>query len=81
LRLHFTPFTRKLNVVNLIWQVFWLTLSWLPSRPFRCIGTNSGWRNQACYLLTGYYSYGDSAGFTPDFPFNPFVSIHISICY
>jgi hypothetical protein len=23
------------------------------------------------YKIPGTYSYGDSAGFTPDFPFNP----------
>jgi len=30
--LHFKPFTRKLNVVKWMWQVFWLTPCLLPSR-------------------------------------------------
>jgi hypothetical protein len=49
------------------WQVFWLNPQ-LMAFPF----LNSGKENKLfCDLLCGggLYSYGDSAGITPDFPF------------
>jgi hypothetical protein len=55
------------------WQVFWLVSCLLPSHPAlggtvaKCnpFPTAHGSRDET-------HSYGDSAGFTPDFPFNPF---------
>jgi len=50
----------------MIWQVFWLVPSPadLPIRQ----ATDSGLKFAGS--VSGTYSYGDSAGFTPDFPFN-----------
>lgn len=63
----FKPFTRKLNRDNLIRQVFWLgLLLYLPASlglQWFEVGANG-------MLFPKPYSYGDSAGFTPDFPFN-----------
>jgi hypothetical protein len=58
-RLHLRLFTRKLSDKILMWQVFWLALLLSPSR-FQ-------WQ-----LITAIkaYSYGDSTGLSPDFPFN-----------
>jgi hypothetical protein len=51
-------------------QVFWLNLN-LVAFPWRD-SRHSGKNYQDVYRITrdGYYSYGDSAGIKPDFPFN-----------
>jgi hypothetical protein len=49
------------------WQVFWLALNFtFPSRLAR------QWHEVVDFTSLegmGYYSYGDSAGLSPDFPF------------
>jgi hypothetical protein len=52
----------------LIWQVFWLSLVDTFPLEFQQWSADS-----TCELVTTrrLYSYGDSTGFTPDFPFHP----------
>jgi hypothetical protein len=66
----FSPESRESSVCT--WQVFWLApVEHLPI-TFYC---NSGLKIQQTCIdkrsTRRAYSYGDSAGFTPDFPFNP----------
>jgi hypothetical protein len=51
------------------WQVFWLVPCLLPSHP----PVDEQWPgvNNFRRIVCRTHSYGDSAGFTPDFPFNP----------
>jgi len=51
-----------------IWQVFWLVSCLLPSHP----SVEGQWPQcKRFYRTNETHSYGDSAGITPDFPFNP----------
>ena len=77
--LHSMPFTRKPWMIEYdIWQVFWLGLCWTPSHyacgvtvVWRFNNVSSEWWEVSKILLiyhslfTCFYSYGDSAGFTP----------------
>src|SRR5258708_2247523 len=60
-------------MIEWIWQVFWL-VSDPASLPIRQCGQWFGvCRSFSLFLSRGSgdtYSYGDSAGITPDFPFN-----------
>jgi hypothetical protein len=61
----FSPESRK--VIKSIWQVFWLVLlsDYLP------IVDGQWYADRTVVVLhERTYSYGDSAGFSPDFPFN-----------
>jgi hypothetical protein len=51
-------------------QVFWLNpnLAAFPWRDSRHSG--KVYQFVSRFVRDGYYSYGDSAGITPDFPFN-----------
>jgi hypothetical protein len=74
--LHFLLFTRKQNNGCCIRQVFWLNFSF---RTFPFSGSKQ-WLELETVLCPGqskFYSYGDSAGITPDFPFNPFAGDQI----
>jgi hypothetical protein len=65
----FSPESRECD--NMIRQVFWLMLHRLT---FPSATADSGVVVRVIPLPgrpeRGIYSYGDSAGFTPDFPFN-----------
>jgi len=54
------------------WQVFWLMPHRLPSHPRRgqWLKSAGDFRRRLNRMAEAFYSYGDSAGFAPDFPFN-----------
>ena len=64
----------SLNDNNCTWQVFWLALL---LNTFPSLIMIRQWYVDCAELMSETnqhsraYSYGDSAGFTPDFPFNP----------
>ena len=62
----------KLNVV-LIWQVFWLGVYFNAFPLIKIVAKIEASRKPPPRKGFGeaLYSYGDSAGLTPDFPFNP----------
>ncbi len=65
----FPAFLPKAKKMFLCWQVFWLSrlLNTLPV----CMHPDSGFiGSKAGQNGFGIYSYGDSAGLTPDFPFH-----------
>jgi hypothetical protein len=82
--LHRSPFTRKLNVclpvgrlfvpmaIGEIWQVFWLGVHFNAFPYFTVAKIKASQSPPLGGLEEAPYSYGDSAGFTPDFPFNLF---------
>lgn len=84
-------FTRKLNVVsiNRAGLLAWMIVAAFPIRYAGTVADLQQWWHLATveYVLMTVlhpYSYGDSAGFAPDFPFNPpqgnLVGCKCSIC-
>ena len=69
----------SLNVVNPdsyreIWQVFWLGVYFKAFPLIKTVAKFEAFPKplQRRGLGRPLYSYGDSAGLSPDFPFNPF---------